>query len=144
MASTLGVTVRVPGDAARAVATGMMQSRGKLRPSDYSARLGTARIPRASNSYPSEMAIRCHTLPVSVPVLKKPAFDLMTDTRIILVYHRKQAKRVHLYSCLRENSERYSGLNPRRRGIAFVSVRVPAQGNYFHLLSGVEASDSAS
>ena len=44
-------TVRVPGDGARAVATGMMQSRGKLRPSDRSARLGAARIPRASNGY---------------------------------------------------------------------------------------------
>ena len=31
-----------------------------------------------------------------------------------------------------------------KQRIAFVSVRVPAQGNYCHLLSGVETSGSAS
>ena len=46
-----GVSVRVPGDGTRAVATGMMQFGGKLRLSDRSTRLGTARIPRASNGY---------------------------------------------------------------------------------------------
>ena len=46
-----GVTVRVMGDGIGAVGTGMMQSPGKLRPFDRSARPGTARISRATNGY---------------------------------------------------------------------------------------------
>ena len=49
---------RVPGDEIHAVANGVMQSRGKPRPSDGSTRPVAALIPRDPNGYQRETACR--------------------------------------------------------------------------------------
>ena len=80
------VSVRVSGDGTRVVATGMVQFRGKLRPSDRSARLGTARIPRASNGYfraarryPFRLAVESSRLPSVLRVEATVFYQLPHD-----------------------------------------------------------------
>ena len=65
-------------------------------------------------SRPSKVAIRCHALPMPVPILKNPAFDLMTDPRIAPAHHQEQGEIVNLYRYLREGSKRCSSFNPGR------------------------------
>ena len=106
------VSVRVPGDGTRAVATGMMQSRRKLRPSDRVARLAAADIPWDSNGYGPKMEFGCHSPPEGVQILKKSAFGLMTDLVSSAVCHGIWDNLLHKNNVLYDICRKFYKLDP--------------------------------
>ena len=71
------------------------------------------------------MEIRCHTLPTAVPILKKFAFDLMTDPRIWLPHHRRNKLFFNYYNKLRDSTATCSGFVPGSRTTGTALARLP-------------------
>ena len=131
---TLTEPVRYPGNGTHAVATGMMQLRGKPRPSHRSGQPAVALISREPNAYlhgqterirvrGSKIAIRRLAPPGAVLTLKKSAFHLMTDPVIPVLCSLMAQKLVNNYSQLDDISPTSSKLDPGSRATGTALAR---------------------